>query len=673
MVREYDPWRRRAGPPQDRSVGRRIPTAGEHGTGCERDRRVPPILNVPLLPMRLLPYALTAVLLAYAAPTSAQALAPDDDVPGVLIEDGYDLRLGVGGLNYPSNLTTGDGRVWVTEAGFPGVPPTVREVTIPATGTGTATTILTPAMLPLGTLAPPFTDIVWRGGRLWLSHRQRGVNDWLVGAISHFSPDDPAGTFTTVVTNLPSTGDHSNNMVVFGADGRAYFGQGSATNSGIAGPDNAGWVSAAPEFREFAPVPITFDGDNFISRVPSSIDPDADEVTAPYQPFGTPGPGAPYTVPAATPDAPRDGIVAGNGTVYSFDPTAADATSTLRLEAWGLRNPFGLAFDSQDPTRLFITNNGSDIRGQPGDPNDPLDPETFVIRGSRPIAEDYDDIFVITVGGDAEFFGWPDFLHDPDTNEPVSIGDPLFCQNPALDADDCPSPIFEVSFRDGLTVEPAFAPAGIYVSVVGAAPSTSTAFGFEGALFAAESGSFSPQTGAFEFTGYRVSYYDRVSGEETDFLVNEGSTPEELFAPESFNKPVSIVFMGDQMLIADLGVLEPGINLFQSNTGKVWVVSNRQGTSTESDAERSGLVLHPVRPNPSANSATVAFELASPTAVRVAVYDALGREVAVVAEGLRGVGAHSERVVTTGLPAGVYMVRLETEGAVQAERLTVMR
>ncbi len=616
---------------------------------------------------------LLACLFVCAAPLSAQDLIPDDDVPGTLVERGYDLRLGVGGLNYPSGITFGEGRAWVSEAGFPGVPPTIKEITLPQTGEGTATVILAPGMFPPGAVLPPFTDVTYRDGLLWLSHRQVGANEWMVGAISRFDPDDPVNTLVTVLTNLPSVGDHSTDALVFGADGRAYFGQGTATNSAVVGADNEGWLEDAPGFYEIAPVDLTLNGASFQTVVPFSLDPEANDITAPYRPFGS-GDIAPGTaIPAATPATPQDGLIAGTGSVYSFDPDAADAASTLRLEAWGLRNPFGLAFDSEDATRLFVSNNGSDIRGRPGDPNDPLNPDTYIIRGTRPIAQDQDDMFELTVGGEAEFFGWPDFMHDPATDAVLSVGDALFCDSPVLTDGPCPAPIFDEDFRDGLTVAEAFTAVGLNVSVTGFEPSTSEAFGFEGDLFVTESGSFSPQTGAFAFTGYKVSRIDRETGDEVDFVVNEGSTVEELFVPEAFNKPVMASFTGDRLAIVDLGVLEPGVDLFQSATGKVWLLSRTGTTAAEETSAPERAVLRTVYPNPSAETATVAFDLAASAPVRLAVYDVLGREVALVVDGTRAAGAHAEAVETAGLPSGVYLVRLEAGGRVQTRRFTVVR
>ena len=44
---------------------------------------------------------------------------------------------------------------------------------------------------------------------------------------------------------LPSRGDHHNNQLTVGPDGKLYFGQGTATNSGVVGLDSfhMGWLA----------------------------------------------------------------------------------------------------------------------------------------------------------------------------------------------------------------------------------------------------------------------------------------------------------------------------------------------------------------------------------------------------------------------------------------------
>ena len=616
----------------------------------------------------------TLLLLLLSGFLTGQTLVEDDDIPGVMIPEGYNLRLGISGLDYPSNITGGEGRYWVSESGYDAeIPPTVKEITLPANDTGTVTIILTPAMLPLGTLAPPFTDVVYHDSLLYLSHRQRGANDYLVGAYSRFDPDDPMNTFETIITNLPSTGDHSNNTIVFGPDGRAYFGQGCATNSGVVGADNASWVADAPLFREIAPIDITLNGTEFTPRAASPIDPDSNAVTAPYRPFDSGAIDSGFVVQGATPDNPVEGYIIGSGTVYSFNPSADDAASTLRLEAWGLRNPFGLAFDSEDSTRLFISNNGADIRGRAGDPNNPLDSSSYVLVGNRPIANDYDDLFELTTGGEVEFFGWPEFFHDTTTLEARGPSSTLFCDSPVLSEEDCPGSIFADSFTDTLTIAPAFTAMGPHVSVTGFTASVSDAFGYRGNLFVTESGSFAPQTGIFSFTGYRVSRVDQTTGERSDFIVNTGSTAEELLTETGFNKPVADMFVGDELAIVDLGVLEPGINLFQSGTGKVWILRRDSAVSVTDLQREFGATFSSVMPNPVSGVARVNLDLQKSLTGRVAILDMNGRQLRTVFSGTLPAGQNQLRLETNGLANGTYIVRLTSRGGVLSQRFVVAR
>jgi hypothetical protein len=78
-------------------------------------------------------------------------------------------------------------------------------------------------------------------------------------------------------------------------------------------------------------------------------------------------------------------------------------------------------------------------------------------------------------------------------------------------------------------------------------------------------------------------------------------------------------------------------------------------------------------PNPATSRATVDFELAEEGAARVVLYDALGREVAVAAEGNFQAGRHTAALETGALPSGVYVLRLTTGGETMTRRLTVAR
>ena len=93
----------------------------------------------------------------------------------------------------------------------------------------------------------------------------------------------------------------------------------------------------------------------------------------------------------------------------------------------------------------------------------------------------------------------------------------------------------------------------------------------------------------------------------------------------------------------------------------------------EGDLETSGLRIVGAYPNPAARSARVAFELATAADVSLRVFDAMGRQVAVVAEGARAAGAHSVAADLGGLASGVYVLRLDAGGEVATARIAVVR
>lgn len=89
-------------------------------------------------------------------------------------------------------------------------------------------------------------------------------------------------------------------------------------------------------------------------------------------------------------------------------------------------------------------------------------------------------------------------------------------------------------------------------------------------------------------------------------------------------------------------------------------------------AALEGTRLH-VSPNPVRTEAAVTLDLAEAADVRVAVYDALGREVARLADGASEAGRLRLTFDASGLPAGVYTVRAHVGTERHGRRLTVTR
>ena len=96
------------------------------------------------------------------------------------------------------------------------------------------------------------------------------------------------------------------------------------------------------------------------------------------------------------------------------------------------------------------------------------------------------------------------------------------------------------------------------------------------------------------------------------------------------------------------------------------------GTAGEDAAPLASFGLA-VAPNPSRGDATVRWALDAPGEAEVALYDVLGRRVALLAAGTQPAGPQAAALDTSALPSGVYVLRLTAGDRAQTARLTVVR
>ncbi len=78
-------------------------------------------------------------------------------------------------------------------------------------------------------------------------------------------------------------------------------------------------------------------------------------------------------------------------------------------------------------------------------------------------------------------------------------------------------------------------------------------------------------------------------------------------------------------------------------------------------------------PNPFNPAATVTWYLARQERVRISVFDALGREVALLREDVLPAGNGSASFDGTGMASGVYFIRLKTSTVTDTRRMTLVR
>lgn len=450
----------------------------------------------PPLLARLARYSvlvLVAVLLAWAAtwqgwlfPSDRQYLPRRPNPNALAVPPGYRAEVLASGLNAPSALeVTPSGEIFIGESGYGGAYAATagyegatpgRILRLNRDGSLTAVA---------GGFKPPLSGFLHApDGTLFVSHN---------GTVSAITPVGRRD----ILTGLPSLGDHKNNNLALGPDGKLYLLQGTVTNSGIVGLDN--WVLWGRFFPAPHDIPcqdITLRGVNVKTADPRSLLPFSRVQTGAFSPFG-------HTTRAGQ-------LIRGqlpcNGAVMRLNTDG----SGLELVAWGLRNPFDLRF-GQDGA-LYLTDNGFDT------------------RGSRPVHGD--DLFH-RIEAPGLWYGWPDYWN----GRPVEA-EKLLARAPGEPAR-------------------AFATLGYHTAAAGFdfAPA---AFGFEGQAFIARWGSGFPATNQRpDLAGFDIVRLNPANRKLEVFARNTTPGPASLTADRGgLERPTVVRFGPDgAMYVLDWGHL----------------------------------------------------------------------------------------------------------------------
>ena len=273
------------------------------------------------------------------------------------------------GLHFPTAVAFDDaGTIYLAESGLPfdGAPAGGRILRVERGG---RTTCLREG------LRAPVNGVTHHEGLLYIAE---GGNP---GRISVLDPT--SGAWSVVLDGLPGGGNYHTNPVAFGPDGRLYFGQGSATNSGIVGPDSVqlSWLRRRDHPHDIPGRDVVLTGWDAELDDPDGGLPHR---TGAFQPFGSP----------TRPGQRIAGRVPCTSAILRSDRDG----SALELVAWGLRNPYGLTFLPDG--RLLAVDLG------------------FNDRGSRPVGAGPGCLYAIEPG---TWYGWPDFAAGEPITDPAYV------------------------------------------------------------------------------------------------------------------------------------------------------------------------------------------------------------------------------------------------------------
>lgn len=415
----------------------------------------------------------------------------------ILLPRGYVAEIVATNLNAPVHACFDDkGFCYVTESGHKvDAPPRIMKINVNTGEKQVFHLISDDRWIPTGSV----TGACWHQGYLYFCN---------TNTLSRIGPH---GQVEDLVTGLPGLGDHQTNHPVVGPDGKIYFGQGTVTNAGIVGADDYAfeWLPKYPQEHDVPAEDITLTGVNY--TYPDMLGDMRNTVeTGAFVPFGT----------ATHPGQVIPGNVKASGAILRCNPDG----SRLEVVAWGLRNPYGIAFDTEG--MLFCTEHGMDERGK------------------RFIVDDPDDFYAIREG---TWYGWPDFSSGIRIDDPVwgkgGMGRKMLLQRHPNE--NPPKP---------------FCSFPTHVAANGVDFCRNHSFGFYGDAFVALWGDLAPITtirSAATPAGFKVVRVDMKTGAVHNFAVNKIEGPASKLPHNGFERPSHVAFGPDGALyVTDWGEVE---------------------------------------------------------------------------------------------------------------------
>ncbi|WP_339868987.1 glucose dehydrogenase [uncultured Algoriphagus sp.] len=450
------------------------------------------------------------------AKTSERKINPMD----ISLPTGYSIEAVASDLTFPTGIAfDGNGLMYVVGSGYAYGETWTQPRLLKIESSAKASVVAT------GSENGPWNGVAFYEGQFYVS--EGGERDG--GKILRISKE---GEVTTLIENLPSMGDHHTNGPIV-MNGYVYFGQGTVTNSGIVGEDNAkfGWLKRHPDFHDIPCSDIVLNGKNYKTDNPLTDDPDDKANTGAYVPFNT---------------TTHEGqIIKGSlpcsGSLMKIPLEGGEP----ELVAWGFRNPYGMAAQND---KLFVVENGFDD------------------RGSRPVWGTGDILWEVK---ENQWYGWPDYSgHEPLDHHGYKVpgkgtAELLLKDHPS----EPPKPV---------------AVLGVHSSSNGLDFSTSEVFGFNGKAFIAQLGDMAPNVGkVLGPVGFKVVMVDVELGIVKDFALNKGNKngPASQLKKGGLERPIAVKFHpdGKSLYVVDFGIIDTSGKgtVSRKGTGVVWKITKQ--------------------------------------------------------------------------------------------------
>ena len=459
-------------------------------------------------------------------PTTAR---PRVDPADVAVPPGYRVEVVMAGLSFPTAIEFApDGTVFVAEGGStwptrPYMP--ARLLRLDPRGDLD--------VIAVEGLGGP-RGLAWRDGQLYVSLK----GGYEMRVVKY---DLRTRERTTVVSGVPSGGWHEPGGPVFGPDGLMYFGQGSVSLHGAVEAEGFSVdLAKHPAAHDVPGQTVTLTGENVWSRDP----------TTPYPYYARTGPYKPFGTPAEAGEVVEGKTLCTTG-IWRAKPDGAG----VELLAWGVRNPWGMAFD--EAGELYVADLCMEEKGDRAVGEDPG--KIWHIKKAR---EPYGGVTV------PDWYGFPDIAGD---------GLPVWHEAHRPNRGVPPKPLL----RD----PPAWAGPAVWLTEPHAAHGKldfcrSDAFGHRGQMFLCLFGTYYPLNTIrpeARDRGFNVMRIDPAAKRGEVFLHNRHTGPATEHGSGGIERPVDCKFHpdGKSLYVLDFGrhVAYRSTVVAYARTGVLWKIS----------------------------------------------------------------------------------------------------
>jgi len=458
---------------------------------------------------------------------------PIVDPADVMVPEGYEIEPLVVGLSFPTCMEFGDdGTLYIGEGGStwptrPALPPRILSLTTDGKL----------GVMGVESFGGP-RGMAFKDGTLYVMAK----GGYLTRLVKF---DTKSGKRTILIEKFPDGGWHEpGGPVISPRDGLLYFAQGSVSLYGAVDPEGFTVdIAKHPKAHDVPGQDVTLTGNNVWSRNPTRSFPYYAE-TGPFKPYGV--------------SSKKGEVIKGEKFCNSAVWRSKLDGSDVELLAWGIRNPFGMAFS--EAGELYVSDND------------------FEEKGDRAIGEDPDRIWHIKNASKPhgtvttpDWYGFPDLAgdglpvwhekHRPNRGQPAQP----FLENPPKWA----------------------GPAAVLIP-----PHTcecrmdfsrSDAFGHRGDLFLAQFGTYAPLNTTREEAlnrGFQVARVNVKTGAIETFVRNTKPGPASYHPGDGgIERPVDCKFSpdGKSLYVLDFGVnkaMRETVTVF-GHTGVLWRVTRK--------------------------------------------------------------------------------------------------